>query len=376
MILEALQLASGTPINDLERNLWTPTLEILRARFRDGLSHEMATQELERLKGEDWLSQLDTWRLIIFMNIARAGGLFAGSMVFLEAIRLQSSRRFEGGHPPKEIDFYVALVSGNLERAQWSYRAVKHLGLERSQKITQAYVDLWYGREPIHARAQHQKTHAVSLVGPGILDELAADRAEGDPIARVIGPGVTKWNRSTDPFNGTLDYAYAASGTTKWLSNLHSPLEISASLIFVPHGRRSPRVTGPKRKCTFPSAVFMNGLPNMGPTSMFDLLIHEAEIVNVYGINFHASKNAYRSEDVRVSPTDGRTKNQMGSYGSQFERCRSLAFHDCLANLRFATNLRDGGGISFCDSRGSQVASLSDEEYMTILDQLYGIDKH
>jgi len=107
---------------------------------------------------------------------------------------------------------------------------------------------------------------------------------------------------------------------------------------------------------------------------MWDVLKVEGVSLTVAGTTFFASQTAYTDTNRRFKHTLGRPTDETGSTGELFERCPTFARHNVTENLSLLANLAQSGAIAV-DDECRRVVELDVVDYLTELDELYGVER-
>jgi hypothetical protein len=96
--------------------------------------------------------------------------------------------------------------------------------------------------------------------------------------------------------------------------------------------------------------------------------------VTIAGTTFFASAASYTPDNLRFTHSDAGTADARGSAGGLFERCLSFSHHALTDHLSLVANLVDAKVVTI-DQAGRDVVSMSTEDYLITLDELYGVGR-
>jgi len=193
----------------------------------------------------------------------------------------------------------------------------------------------------------------------------------------VIVPGVTSWGDDSGPFGSSCDLAWANSRSTKWFINNQSRDSFDGFQMVSFRSDKWPAlgITNGRTAASHDRLLFLpSDKTNMVPVMVWDVLSVPDVRVTVAGTTFFATAASYTPDNLRFSHSDRGQANEQGSSGTLFERCRSFSHHALLQQLRFLENLVSAKALSI-DKEGAEIMALTDESYLTRLDDLYGVER-
>ena len=350
--------------------------DILSGRVTEELDHAQASarwSELHVSLPRDTKSEV--WFLL--ESFAQAVGCFAASAAFGEsgfATMAQSRNTY--------TRFLGALHSRNLDGAidAWTSRP---RGSAPEWDDAGHYLWLWSVGEAGTAQWSTDSSwlsvveaQEVAIVGPAPTSPDSPAISESTLVCRIIAPGVLKWPE-TDIAKGRCDLAYANSKSTKWFVAQGKAAELER-FRYLSFRTSSGDALGLARSRVAFHHKRLLPMPwdrtNMVPLAAWDLL-HVPEVsVSIAGTTFFASRTAYTANDVRFDAERNKSTDQAGSTGIVFERCVSFSHHNIGAHLNVMSNLAEAGAVSF-DREGSAVVAMSYRDYLSEIDEFYGIPK-
>lgn len=408
---QALRLLSTTTTSDelsraisegLQRGLRNARARAAIARIADTLGqriaptsdHEQATAALrDILDDAALLREFGSTRLANMTRLTRAVGLFSASEPSSRAAltSLERETRLRDGEHGYVTLAAIAIQTGDLDRANDVARRARR-SRYRDSPATRAvldYVDLWGGNSPLQAQETADSADArfrkivsgsgVVLYGPapalGPLPTAVSPRR----VARVLMPGVARWDSADDLVGGRVDVVYANKETAEWLAALTMDYQReilnTCSLLTIRPTETplplSPLLRGEARIATTPPG-YVYGFPNMIPIMVLDILINAPSSLHITGVTFFVGERAYRGDSLRISQSQTARVDQHGSTGRMFEQCLMLGRHEPLENRRFVANLWSRGLITG-DALFTTAVSSSDSDYLEALDDNYGI---
>lgn len=351
-------------------------------RIVGSVTHAEASSRLNEQARRLHNSRLDPIGWFVWENLSRAIGCFAASEAFGRFGRerlLQS--RIRNDRQRAQV-FLAHLYSRDLDGAiqTWHTRTPAP---HTSAFWADAGHLLWLlsgGSSGVFDRASSgawRDTLAGSTVlalgpAPTSIDPDAYANAR---IARVATPGVTGWPAG-DILRGRVDLTYANSDSAKWFvahheRTLFDSVEFASfrtsvwKRLDLSNGR-----TAYNHKALLPMPFDKT---NMIPLIVWDVSHVPDASIHVAGTTFFASPTAYTAQDVRLKEDRGAHTDQRGSTGLRFERCLSFSSHQLSAHHTLMAMLSEAGVVRF-DTDGANVVTMSTAEYLSSLDELYGVD--
>jgi len=350
---------------------------IVTGRLDNTLTHSEATTHLHHL-AHSLPHTLPTDTLLTLENIARSIGCFHASHHFTT---LAHHHIHHTPHPP-ETRFLAHLHTRNLPGAIDTYNAVSTHNTAFWHDASH-YLWLWSHGDvgTPHHTTDHTWTntltgHHITILGPAPTTHTPPATPH-HLVARVIVPGVMSWSDDSGPFGSACDLAYANSRSTKWFIANERPeaFERFRLVSFRTDKWRELGITN-GRTARNQSRLLM--LPtdktNLVPLMVWDVLSVPDVTVTIAGTTFFATATSYTPDNLRFTHSEAGTADARGSAGGLFERCLSFSHHALTDHLSFVANLVDAGAVDI-DSAGADVVTMSAEDYLTALDQLYGVDR-
>jgi len=123
------------------------------------------------------------------------------------------------------------------------------------------------------------------------------------------------------------------------------------------HGFQEEMIKAQKARHIIENNMLFNGVFNMIPYAVYDLLHFSPSEIKVYHVNFFSSKKAY-------------AENYYSKKRDCFRNYRMFAFHDCLTQLNFTRNILKAGLIDV-DNNCASVLRMKNEDYMKRLEEIY-----
>jgi len=354
---------------------------ILTGRVADTISHEEATERLEKMAGTLSSRTLPhrTWSTL--ENLARTVGCFSGSHSFSERLLEELNNS-----PDPAQRFLSAVHRRNRPDAESSWRAMAKIGHGSSEDFGH-YLWLWSRGEDGAASwttdpewSRLIEGHRIVLVGPAPVSEGPPPQFEEALIGRVLMQEVLQWDQESDPYAGRCDLGWASRETRNWLRD-HAAWDALAYLQAVsfrlndvggiPHIGESTLI----RSARNPRKLMVGGSsPNMIPLMLWDVLGVQDVTVHLTGTTFFASPRAYSESNLRLKHSVGKRTDVRGSTGELFERCPTFARHNVTENLNLVANLVNSGSLS-ADGDCHKVTNWDVKTYLEQLDDLYGIER-
>jgi len=238
-----------------------------------------------------------------------------------------------------------------------------------------------YFVEPPHEEAWQDfvANSDVLLYGPSDSDGLEGTDFSSFKVLRSLTVGVLRWPATSDLAAGRCEVAYANGETSAWFQSLavdqqeeamqHWDFLVTKGHSNLPLSRVSPMACSVRGADSL-SGLFISGSANMVPIMLVDALSRAPRRCFVAGVNFYLAESPYRSEH-RGLDAQGRRKDELGSTGLPFQRCRSLAIHNTFENRTLVRNLYQAHAIQG-DTGFESVMTLSDEMYAQGLSEVYG----
>jgi hypothetical protein len=211
----------------------------------------------------------------------------------------------------------------------------------------------------------------VILLGPAQLGEefMYAD-IENPIVCRRVGLGADNFNEARNNFSN-FKIAYTDLLFVKNKNNLSSWIHLTGldyvvvvEDVMKTHTLRTAR--------SF-NNLFSSGATNKMPLAIYDILRGSPKKLYCDGITFFASEISYTNDNLDFSNDKVRINNH-GSTGSDFFVSIAMAEHNVFVNRTMVKNLSFNPILIF--SNGCRdILNLSNEEYATRLDHLYGHQK-
>jgi hypothetical protein len=350
--------------------------EIITGRMTNTLTHSDATTTLHHL-AHTLPDTLPTDTLLTLENIARSIGCFHASHHFTQ----QAHHHIHHTPHPPETRFLAHLHTRNLHGAIDTYNTAPH--------TTPFWADashyLWLWSQGTAGTPHHTTEtswtntltgHHITILGPAPTTHTPPHTPH-HLVARVIVPGVLSWSDDSGPFGSVCDLAYANSRSTKWFVTNES-LEAFDPFRVVSFRTEKWRQLGISngRTARNHSAFLMlnTDKTNMVPLMVWDALSVPDVTVTIAGTTFFATSTSYTPDNLRFTHSDVGRANPQGSAGGLFERCLSFSHHALTDHLSFVANLVDAGVVGI-DQEGLGVVTMSPEQYLTTLDELYGVGR-
>jgi hypothetical protein len=114
-------------------------------------------------------------------------------------------------------------------------------------------------------------------------------------------------------------------------------------------------------------SLFLNGTALMVPLILFDILQTKVKCINLTGVTFYASNQLYEAKPALKTPNSLNLESK--TFGSALNFYKTLAQHGLLENRNIIRNLYLSRIISF-DKEGERIISLTDIDYLKLLDKL------
>jgi hypothetical protein len=350
---------------------------IITGRLDNTLTHSNATTALHTL-ADSLPTTLPTNTLLTLENIARSIGCFHASHHFTTRAHHHIHHT---PHPP-EKRFLAHLHTRNLPGAIHTYTTVNTPNTPFWRDASH-YLWLWSRGEAgtPHHTTDHTWTttltgHHITILGPAPTTHTPPHTPH-HLVARVIVPGVMSWSPDSGPFGSACDLAYANSRSTKWFMSNEKP-EAFETFRVVSFRTDKWRQLGIANGRTARNQSTFLMLPtdktNMVPLMMWDAVSVPDVTVTIAGTTFFASSASYTPDNLRFTHSEAGTADAQGSAGGLFERCLSFSHHALTDHLSFVANLVDAGVVGI-DREGARVVTMSTEQYLMTLDELYGVDR-
>ena len=351
---------------------------IITGRLTNTLTHTDATNRLHTLANTlPHTLPTDTW--LTLENIARSIGCFHASHTFTTT----AHHLIHTTPHPAETRFLAHLHTRNLHGATTTYTT-----LPPEHTHTPFWKDaahyLWLWSNNTHGHPHHTTDttwtntlhgHHLTILGPAPTTHTPPPTPH--LTARVIVPGVMAWSEDSGPFGSACDLAYANSRSTKWFINNEPPESFERFRVasFRTEKWRELGISNGRTAKNHSAFLMLStDKTNMVPLMMWDALSVPEVTLTIAGTTFFATAAAYTPDNLRFTHTDSGTANTQGSAGGLFERCLSFSHHALTDHLSFVANLVDAGVVAL-DEAGHEVVKMSDEEYLSRLDDLYGVDR-
>lgn len=356
---------------------------LLVGRLDDSVSHEDASAGFvdlaQRLSGRGLSAR--TW--ITLENLSRTVGCFQASAAFGHSAFTRIATK---GTPAQR--FQAALHQRDLREATKAWeRATGGVPSEPLWADAGHYLWLWSGGASGRPQFDTDSDFSdlvsdrpVVILGPAPTSLTKANLTAETLTARVIMQDVLTWDPASDPLGGACDLAYASRETRNWIreSDSWSALAAFQAVSFRLDQSNTPLPPHDStvlRAAYDPRLLMLGGSsPNMIPLMVWDVLKVPDVSLTLGGTTFFASSTAYTAGNRRFKHTLGRGTDETGSTGELFERCPTFARHNVSENLNLVANLLEGGTL-VADEDTARVASMSLDEYLTVLDELYGKDR-
>jgi hypothetical protein len=351
--------------------------EVVTGRVTNTITHQDATTTLHHLA--DTLPNTlptDTW--FTLENIARSIGCFHASHHFTTRAHHHIHHT---PHPP-ETRFLAHLHTRNLDGAITTYTNTTTHNTP-FWKDASHYLWLWSRGtvgSPHHTTDTNWTTtltgHHITILGPAPTTHTPPHTPH-HLVARVIVPGVLSWSGDSGPFGSACNLAYANSRSTKWFVANESPRAFDPFRVVSFRTDKWRQLgIGNGRTARNHSAFLMlnTDKTNMVPLMVWDALSVPDVTVTIAGTTFFATATSYTPDNLRFTHSELGVANAQGSAGGLFERCLSFSHHALTDHLSFVANLVDAGVVGI-DKEGLDVVNMTTEQYLTTLDELYGVDR-
>jgi hypothetical protein len=351
--------------------------EIIIGRLGNTLSHDHATTALHTL-ADNLPPTLPADTHLTLENISRSIGCFHASHHFTQHAHHHIHHT---PHPP-ETKFLAHLHTRNLHGAIDTYNAAPTHNTPFWADASH-YLWLWSGGTtgtPHHTTDPTWTTtltgHHITILGPAPTTHTPPTTPH-HLVARVIVPGVMSWAVDSGPFGSTCDLAYANSRSTKWFVKNEPPesfAQFRLASFRTDKWRQLGLSNGRTAKNHSAFLMLTTDKTNMVPLMMWDVLGVPDVTVTIAGTTFFATAASYTPDNRRFTHSEAGTADVRGSAGGLFERCLSFSHHALTDHLSFVANLVSAG-VAGMDQAGLDVVTMSSEQYLLTLDELYGVDR-
>jgi len=362
----------------LTRSVADGLTRVLVGRLGDSVSHDEASESLEKMASELPPQSLHSTTWSALENLSRTVGCFSASLAFTHRAHLAIEN--EKSRP--------RLVLSAIHRRELDL-AIEHFRhywtWEDDWFDIAHYIWVWSGGlsgvkafdvEP--EWVDRLRDRPVTILGPAETHLTTKNLPDSSLVARVIMQDVVSWDSASDPLGGQCDLAYASRETRNWLRETDSwnhLTDFAVTSLRVDEGSELGASQVPLRRAHDPRRLMLGGSsPNMIPLMAWDVMRVPGVRLTMGGTTFFASQEAYTAGNRRFKHTSGRVTDATGSTGELFERCPTFARHNVLENLTLMANWVSSGAVS-ADRPMARVTALSPEDYMAELDDLYGRDR-
>ena len=220
----------------------------------------------------------------------------------------------------------------------------------------------------------------VVVMGPAPTSLTTSNLKKSSLVGRVAMQDVLTWDEKRDPLGGRCELAWVSRETRMWIKETNAWDQLSRFDTVSFRVDRASQEWGEIGSKNFrashnPSSLMIGGSsPNMIPLMVWDVLSVEGASLTLGGTTFFASQTAYTDTNRRFKHTLGKPTDETGSTGELFERCPTFARHNVTENLALVANLAQAGAI-MVDKDCKRVIDLNVVDYLTELDELYGIER-
>jgi len=362
----------------------TSTRDGFARTLADWVTGEVSKQEASAYLGDciDSLpSQLSAFETFRLSRLTGALGLFSPSLA-LEKIGRARARRWSdlsitARTPVKRLrsHFFDALPGSFREdfdkfELKLAHKILPGGSLATLRGYAQALLGLQippeFAKSSITDKwARDLSNKKILVVGPGILESTALDHSQFDFVVRTLGNGGIDWNSPADPANGRADLLYLnAENEDHFLTIINGDKRLRSQVRWVNIKRGATENSSYNiRRVDSGGELFHRGHANLVPLICADLAQIPGTSVHVIGASFFASATAYRS-----SP--GKT-NLLSISANRFDRSTVISSHNPFQNLAIVRNLFNAGIVSG-DITFEEICNLTEEEYSSRLDSIYG----
>jgi len=365
----------------------TTILEMAARHVRGEATHEEASERI-RLAGAALKSGRYTPEAVMAAEtLVRASGIFVASLPLTRLLHQEIDTRASRESQYSSMAVIAAIHRGDLNRAEEALARIR-----APESSLQRYLAVWsqatapqsastLASEPVdRAFAESLASKTVLIYGPGPVTELPELTQSGMSVVRMVMPEVYRWDSEKDLVGGRSDIAYLNHEAQEWLSGL-SP-EARESIVrrfsFLVCKKSDDFLRGVEhagvRVADSAGALYLTGSENTVPAIVVDVLLQSQAQVVVIGTTFFASTLSYRDDHRRLRVNRGVKVDDQGRAGGLLERCTMLASHNALENLAVVRNLYNVGLVAG-DRAFTEVVSLTDEQYLRRLDEIYGVDR-
>ena len=354
---------------------------IINARVDDTVSHDEASSRLVTLAETMSSPSVKAATWFTLENLSRTIGCFRASHGFtrrgLDALALSEN-------PVERM--LSAIHWRDLDAASATWPSLESLDSAVARDAGH-YLWLWSGGRSGRAQWSNDSPWSevleqknIILLGPAPTSLNRRAITQDTLVGRVLMQAVSSWDGQKDPLGGQCDLVWVSRETRNWIrdNDAWHLLEPFAAVSFrVDRANQEwPELNSENyRPAHNPSTLMVGGSsPNMMPLMMWDVLKVEGVSLTVGGTTFFASQTAYTDTNRRFKHTLGRPTDETGSTGELFERCPTFARHNVTENLSLVANLAHSGAIAV-DDDCRRVVELDVVDYLTELDELYGVER-
>lgn len=349
-------------------------------------NHESVTDRLVTLACEGG-SPSAPHQTLALSQLSGALGLHVASLALEKRAWKQIVKNVSHRHPDDvlrwlQVTIYQGLLPEAIQAADKLRKALTREEMGRySYSDVFNYISVWSGEDSASFPLPHDSVTAdwnrelnsrrVTIYGPGLVADGTPDVPEDELVIRIAGPGSYEWTNPSDHAQGRTDIVYVIPETLQNIGNNdeeRKQLFLRHRYICVKRGN-APYLPNSRRVETG-SRLFLRGHPNVVPLICLDVLRVQGARVHVIGSDFFANSVAYR-EDSKRTVAPGPAENSAGSPGAQFDRSTLLASHNAFQNRALVKNLVNAGRVEG-DATFRSVVDLSEEQYASRLDEIYG----
>lgn len=354
---------------------------IIAGRVDNSMGHEEASTRLTALAASmaHQSKPATTWFSV--ENLSRTIGCFRASHEFT----LHGLDALSRSDDPRDR-FLSGLHSRDLAAAT---KAWDELSGYESVEAQDAGHYLWVWSRGTAGRAHWSSDSAwseklagrdVVVMGPAPTSLTTSNLKKSSLVGRVAMQDVLTWDETRDPLGGRCELAWVSRETRMWIKETNAWDQLSRFDTVSFRVDRASQEWGEIGSKNFrashnPSSLMIGGSsPNMIPLMVWDVLSVEGASLTLGGTTFFASQTAYTDTNRRFKHTLGKPTDETGSTGELFERCPTFARHNVTENLALVANLAQAGAITV-DKDCKRVIDLNVVDYLTELDELYGIER-